>query len=134
MGSRLRPWLRLGPADEADREHAAGAFVLNVLEAPPTTAFDAWIPILRTTADDEVEADVEALDRVAETVVMARQEGRVVYLHCGQGMERSPLAAAWVLWKTGEASSFDAAYREVRTLHPITQNREVWIPWDMRNP
>lgn len=131
----LRPWLRLGPAEAASREHAAGAFVLNVLEAAPATPYDAWVPILRTNADnEEVEADVSALESVVRTIAMARTQGRVVYLHCGQGIERSPLAAAWTLWKLGETASFDEAYREVRHLHRPTQDRAVWIPWRARNP
>lgn len=32
-----------------------------------------------------------------------------MFLHCGQGMERSPMTIAWVLWRAGEAKSFDAA-------------------------
>lgn len=103
MASALRPWLKLGPGEEAAHERSAGSFVINVLEASPSTPHDAWIPILRSGAEDEVEAVVHALDKVADTVRTARQQGRVVYLHCGQGMERSPLAAAWTLWKLHEA-------------------------------
>jgi len=134
MATTLRPWLRLGPASEAAREHAARNYLINVLEWVPTTPYDEWIPVLRHASDDEVEADVNALNRVVEAVRVAREARRVVYLHCGQGMERSPLTAAWVMWKLGEASTFDDAYAEVTRLHPITQNREAWVPWGARYP
>ena len=130
----LRSWLRIGPAEDASHEHEAGAYVVNVLEGTPTTPYDEWIPILKGDDDEGVSADLEALERVAGVVRSARERGRRVYLHCGQGIERSPLAAAWVLWKLGECSSFDEAYREVKRLNPATQDRAVWIPWRARNP
>lgn len=131
MASILRPWLRIGPQDEAAVERDAGRFVVNVLEASPQTPHDLWIPILRAVGD-EVEADTSALDAVTTAVRESRDAGRIVYLHCGQGMERSPLAAAWVLWKLGEWATFDAAYGEVARLHPQTQRRDSWVSWSAR--
>lgn len=132
MATEIRPWLRVGPQSDVAAERARGAFILNVLEAEPSTPYDLWIPVLRAEGD-EVMADPAELDRVAAEVLRRRDEGRVVFLHCGQGMERSPMTIAWVLWRAGEAKSFDAAYDEVQRLHRITQRRDTWIPWDARH-
>lgn len=128
MATQLRSWLRLGPQAEVDQETARGCFILNVLEAPPATHCDAWIPILRTSPQNEVSAAVAALDAVAARVEHERSVGRTVYLHCGQGIERSPLVAAWVLWKLGETPTFDRAYDEVARLHAPTQRRDGCFP------
>ena len=132
MATQIRPWLRVGPQTDVPAERARGSFILNVLEAEPTTPYDAWIPVLRADGE-EVVADPAKLDRVAAEVQRLRDEGRVVYLHCGQGMERSPMTIAWVLWRAGEAKSFDAAYDEVQRVHRDTQRRDSWIPWAARH-
>lgn len=69
MATEIRPWLRVGPQSDVAAERAHGAFILNVLEAEPSTPYDLWIPVLRADGD-EVAADPAELDRVAAEVLL----------------------------------------------------------------
>lgn len=76
---------------------------------------------------DGWHADRHKLDLIAETIWWRLQLGKKVLVHCIQGQERSPLAIAWYLAWSGEASSLMRAYETVARLHPRTERRDKWL-------
>ena len=75
-------------------------------------------------------ASRQALDQVASEIATGIHEGRNVLVHCGAGLERSPLAVVWYLSKS-MGISIDAAYEIVRRARPQVYDRQSWLPWEM---
>jgi protein-tyrosine phosphatase len=74
-------------------------------------------------------ASKQALDQVASEIAMGLREGRNVLVHCGAGVERSPLAIAWYLSKS-MGINVDAAYDIIRRVRPNVFDRQSWLPWE----
>ena len=72
-------------------------------------------------------ADPHKLDLIAETIWWKLSSGKKVLVHCIHAQERSPLAIAWYLAWSGEASSLPRAYERVAKLHPRTERRDKWL-------
>lgn len=72
-------------------------------------------------------ADRHKLDLIAETIWWRLLHGKKVLVHCIHAQERSPLAVAWYLAWSGEASSITRAYETVAKLHPRTERRDKWL-------
>lgn len=71
----------------------------------------------------------ERLDLAAQWIERWQRDSPVPLLvHCGAGIERSPLTLAWWLIARGDCPDFQAAYRELMELRPIVANRLSWIP------
>src|SRR5579884_1196928 len=54
------------------------------------------------------------------------KDGKKVLLHCGAGIERSPLACVWFL-HTKRNMDFDEAYEFVKEKRPIVADRRTWL-------
>jgi hypothetical protein len=133
MSDSIAPGLFLGGMDEVAKHKAEGCFIVNVLENPSDTPRDAWVPILvdlQTEDGVEVRASPRMLDEAADAITAALKRGKKVFLHCGVGMERSPLAAAWYLWRSGQVKSLDAGYAIVLKKRPSAKRRDSWVAWD----
>jgi protein-tyrosine phosphatase len=78
-------------------------------------------------------ASVSRLNDAAEIIDNVRGQGERVLVHCGGGMERSPLTVAWYLVKhhREEFPDLDAAYDYIKRLRPIVQDRQSWLPWTL---
>jgi protein-tyrosine phosphatase len=115
---------RLFVGDMADAQNAPpDFFVLCVLEArPPGEPQNAtWIPFL-----ENGKANHAQLDIIATVIDRQLQSGKRVMVHCGAGIERSPLCAVWYL-HTKKAMSIDEAYKLVMSKRPIVQDRRIWL-------
>lgn len=133
MSDAITPGLFIGGLDEVAKHKADGCFIVNVLEYPSDTPRDAWVPILvdlQTEDGVEERASPRMLDEVSDAIAKAIKGGKKVFLHCGAGTQRSPLAAAWYLWRSGQATSLDAAYGVVIAKRPRTKRRDEWIAWE----
>jgi protein-tyrosine phosphatase len=68
-----------------------------------------------------------ALDKCADKISELVKDRFNVLVHCGAGIERSPLAVAWYLVKTGQSDNLDAAYKFLSSKRPQIQDRQQWI-------
>lgn len=102
-------------------------FVICVLEIRPVDEplGAAWIPFLKGDAQ-EVYADKTQLQNIATLIDLNLTQHRKVLVHCGGGMERSPLAIAWYL-HTYKQMSLDDAYALIKTKRPSVRNRCDWL-------
>ncbi len=115
----------------------------------PARDGDAHIPILRDH-QGELRADLAALEQCAAWLHDGRREGTTDFksavvdervwrrggvtpamVHCGQGIERSPLTAAWFFHRRCDIP-WEAAYASVCKARPETQRRDHWLPHEAR--
>jgi protein-tyrosine phosphatase len=82
---------------------------------------------LQTMPDGALQADLDMLSVVANLI--ARLVGRKedVLVHCGSGVERSPLAIVWFLHEY-RGMSIEEAYKLVRQKRPEVADRRIWLP------
>ncbi len=95
-------------------------------ELPNEPAGSLDVPFM-SDIPDGWHADPHKLDLIAEMIWWRLQCGKKVLVHCIQGQERSPLAVAWYLAWSGEASSLTRAYERVAKAHPRTERRDKWL-------
>jgi protein-tyrosine phosphatase len=105
--------------------------VICVLETKPVREPKGaiWIPIIDQAMreDGSIKVNKKNLDSLADTIDKAlKEDQRDILLHCGMGSERSPLAAAWFLYRKRNMS-FEDAYKLVREKRPATMDRTVWV-------
>ena len=127
--------------------------ILNVLEQAPERAHSLWVPILREESWMTYEGmnlhatDEEAIQRVmvrqpenirasegalmlaADIIERFHTQARPLLVHCGAGIERSPLAIAfWMVHRPNSGMTLDGAYGMLMTLRPIVMDRREWLP------
>jgi protein-tyrosine phosphatase len=126
----ILPGLYLGDASDANDIAFAGE-LLCVLEQgttnPGRTRF--WVPILQPRSDSPFGfyAVRERLDLTAVVVEAVRKSGRNILVHCGAGVERSPLTVVWYLVRHGHFSTLDAAYEFLKGKRPRVEDRQIWL-------
>ena len=98
--------------------------VLCVLEEPHCEQFgrSRHIHIMRANFASRIRLN-EAADYIDEEMA----KGAKLLVHCGAGMERSPLTVAWWLCRSGVTKTFPEAYKLMAQERPIVQNREFWV-------
>jgi|SRR6266446_3888221 len=69
----------------------------------------------------------EQLDKIADLITDRLAAGRALLVYCGAGVEQSPLACAWWLWKTGRWPSFAHAYDHLKAIRPNVIDRTGWF-------
>jgi protein-tyrosine phosphatase len=125
--NEIIPGLFLGSLPDA-KEAPPGYHILCVLEAkPPDEPVNAtWIPFL---AGDR--ANVTQLDAIVFVIDACLKKNISVLVHCGEGIERSPLAVAWYL-KRRHNMTLDDAYATIRAVRPQVQDRQAWLPMEAK--
>ncbi|MEM0142647.1 MAG: dual specificity protein phosphatase [Candidatus Parvarchaeum sp.] len=88
------------------------------------------IPVL----EGESVLSVLALEGIARLVKRLRKayQEKPILIHCWGGMERSPIASAWVLWRNypEKFPSFVNAYDFVKSKRKVVLDRMDWFePW-----
>lgn len=113
--------------------------ILCVLEQRPDDEPERamWVPILEGVGANngayprQVRANLGQLDAAADIIHDHVAEGVPLVVHCGGGIERSPLAMAWYLFRKCNLS-LDEAYTLIRSKRPIIQDRQAWLPASVR--
>ena len=105
---------------------------MNILVPP----YHFHIHLLGTANDNRISP--AALKAVAAIIGHFRNKGWSVLVHCGAGIERSPLAVAWYLSENVAASwyqsngldpifTLEQAYKFIVLKRPQVQDRRHWI-------
>lgn len=122
VATEILPFLYLGDLQDAVSWRG---FCVNVLETrspslPPS--------VVHVSIFDPVEsrAIFGRLEQVADLIDPALKRRERVLVSCGQGIERSPLAVVWYLFRK-KGMSVSAAYALVREKRPIVQERLEWL-------
>jgi len=104
---------------------------LCVLEssAPPGTSFH--IPILTigapTWATTPLYGSRAQLDKCAALISERLAAGKKLLVHCGAGVERSPLTCAWWLVRSGHCPTLETAYVHLRGIRACVADRTSWL-------
>lgn len=72
----------------------------------------------------------EILDEIADTIETSLVRSKCL-VHCAMGVERSPLAVTWYLFRK-RGMDFDEAYDLVKQKRPIAQDRRAWLNREAR--
>ena len=129
MATEILPNLFLG--DLADTKRWQG-FAITVLEyRPPELPTNVvHIPIVDTNGHannpDEVHVLFAQLEVLVTLVDGALARSERVMVSCGQGLERSPLAVVWYLFRR-KGMSVEEAYWLVRERRPQVVERMEWL-------
>ena len=128
MATEILPNLFLGDLVDAKRWQG---FAITVLEyRPPELPTNVvHIPIVNTNGlpgSDEVHVLFAQLEALVTVVDAAMARGEKVLVSCGQGMERSPLAVVWYLFRR-KGMSVEEAYRLVRERRPQVIEHLEWL-------
>lgn len=81
--------------------------------------------------DDKGYVDADVLDALAVIINKALESGERVLVHCGAGIERSPLTIVYYLWKFKQYT-LNQAYELIQEKRQIVQNRSHWIRVDIQ--
>ena len=128
MMSEILPNLFIG--DWQDAQQPFDGFIFNVLENPPPPGVYpspnvGWVPILKQVGN-EVRADRGSLDIAADNIESALNSHGRVLVHCGAGIERSPLVVAWFLHRK-LGMTMDDAYALIISKRLQVQRRDFWV-------
>jgi len=85
------------------------------------------IPIAKMSTHDWMLASVSKLDKVAALIHKTLRAGKTIMVHCEAGMERSPLAVMWYLYRYRHMS-LEEAYKFVKARRRQTQWCLDWLP------
>lgn len=114
------PRLWIGPQGSCDAAPES-VFRICVLEEPHS----ARCQHMRILGENG-KAQISSLDLVANMIDVRFGDGWNLLVHCGAGVERSPLAVAY--WMTRRFGySFDEAYAWLKQHRPQVEDRRVWL-------
>jgi hypothetical protein len=119
-GGRILCVLEDRPPDEP--QHAMVVPILKFVQSKAANQMQ-----LQTIDDGQIHADIEMLDIVAALVNLSVTRNEDILVHCGAGMERSPLAVVWYLHRY-ERMTIEDAYKLVRASRSETADRRIWLP------
>jgi protein-tyrosine phosphatase len=124
MASEIVPGLFVG--DQQDAKVFEGD-IICVLETRPADEPEHAISLPILSADGV--AHPKPLNRVAAEIAARLRLDHRVLVHCGAGVERSPLAVAWYLSRYHDMRLTDA-YAMVCERHPPAADRTSWLAAD----
>jgi protein-tyrosine phosphatase len=120
--------LWLGDANDAHQWPEA-ADALSVLEGTgPARRGQLWLPVL-TQVEGRAIALASSLESISILITDRLAAGRRLLVHCGAGIERSPLAVAWHLVRTDPARwpTMTDAYVHIIARRPQVSDRQAWL-------
>lgn len=116
----ILPNLYLGDGKDLAEFHGRVVYVREGI--PLKSRPDArWIPFHR-----DGRADPAKLDEAAAAIDELLRQGDPVFVHCGAGTKRSPLAVAWYLHKY-KGMTIDDAYTFIQQKRPIVLRMTDWL-------
>jgi protein-tyrosine phosphatase len=133
--------LYLGDWEAALRARDSQIDTLCVIEALPEDRYKGmtyYVPIL----DYEEEyglatlpprAQIHALDECCKIIDRYAEikGGEPLLVHCWAGVERSPLTVAYWLVKSRHKANLDEAYKYLKSIRPIVEDRRNWLPYNL---
>jgi protein-tyrosine phosphatase len=133
MNEVIRNLFVCGFGEWTNDVYERGWSVLCVLETCQQPGFTA--PPIPNTKHIKIlepwpKAQPARLDEAADWIHAELAKGQRVLVHCGAGLERSPLTIAWYL-KKYHGMNLDRAYAEIRLARPQVYDRQSWLPWEM---
>jgi len=76
------------------------------------------------------KVSVTIVDAIAFLIKRVLESDKKILVHCGAGMERSPLVVAWYLWKYAEGfKTLDDAYRYIKSKRQCIIHCGHWVEW-----
>lgn len=116
----ILPNLYLG--DGKDLAEFQGSVVYVREDIPLRSRPDAkWIPFHR-----DGKANTAKLDEAAAAINGLLASGDRVFVHCGAGTKRSPLAVAWYLHRY-KGMTIDQAYDLIQTKRSVVLRMTDWL-------
>lgn len=124
-GSEILPRLWIGTCASCEAVRGQDFFCLNVLEGAHTA--DTACIHLRVLGDDgKAMPDRLAIAHDMINHAWGNPVYRGVLVHCGAGVERSPLVVAmWMLVRFN--LTLDEAYKWIKQERPIAEDRRAWL-------
>jgi protein-tyrosine phosphatase len=122
------PGLWVGDAESAPMAIARDFAVLNVLETgaiPGESHIPILVPLSYRSPADGVLAYRVRLDNAVKWIEENKSRHKLV--HCGAGMERSPLTVAWYMCRRRLVADLDQAYVRLIKKRPVVQDRRMWL-------
>ncbi len=120
--NEILPNLYLG--DGKDLAEFRGSVVYVREDIPLKSRPDAtWISFHR-----DGKADTTKLDAAAAAIEELLEKGDRVFVHCGAGTKRSPLAVAWYLHRYN-GMTIDEAYDFIQARRPVVLRMTEWLGW-----
>ena len=128
MVTEILPNLFLGDLTDAKRWQG---FAVTVIEyrQPELPTNVVHIPIVDTNGapdSDDVHVLFAQLEALVTVVDAALSKDERVLVSCGQGMERSPLAVVWYLFRR-KGMSVEVAYRLIKEKRPQVIEHLEWL-------
>jgi protein-tyrosine phosphatase len=124
----ILPGLWVGDGESAPMAIARDFAVLNVLETgaiPGESHIPILVPLGYRSPADGVLAYRVRLDEAVKWIEENKSRHKLV--HCGAGIERSPLTVAWYMCRRRLVSDLDQAYACLIKQRPAVQDRRIWL-------
>lgn len=77
------------------------------------------------------QALISKLDEACEIIDDHLLNHEPLLVHCWAGVERSPLTLAYWLVKSKRRANLDGAYRFLKHIRPIVEDRRSWLPFSL---
>ena len=87
-------------------------------------------PILEMSPEGP-KVNMNNIEAACRLIDAALAEKKNILVHCAAGIERSPLTVVWWL-HTRLGQSLDTAYKFVKFIRPIVEDRLMWLPVSVR--
>jgi protein-tyrosine phosphatase len=124
----ILPGLWVGDFESAPVAISSNFAVLNVLETgaiPGESHIPILVPLSYRSPADGVLAYRVRLDNAVKWIEENRS--RQMLVHCGAGIERSPLTVAWYMCRRRVVADLDHAYAWLIKQRPVVQDRRMWL-------
>ena len=140
---RILPFLYVGPAahpPDVPRLKRSGVTAILSLQEPVRDLPEAAIDRMREACGKEIRYRnvavrdydpydlIEHVPEILETLVDLQKNGRVIYLHCCEGVNRAPSAALAYLVRV-EGMSVDEALVHLKSVDPVCRPYAEFVEW-----
>ncbi|HEC65885.1 MAG TPA: hypothetical protein ENI23_11345 [bacterium] len=125
MKSEILPHLYIG--DSTDAKEFKGHLICvleGILDDEPPHAM--WVPVFETHGAEVTHAKIPQLELVCLAIQRYLSLEEDVMIHCGAGMERSPLTVIYFLHKYRDMG-LEEAWQYVKRHRPASLNRLQWL-------
>ena len=125
MQSKILPHLYIGDSHDAKQFKGHLICVLEGIpdDEPPHAM---WVPVMETHGTEVTYAKEPQLELACLAIQQFMALSEDVMVHCGAGMERSPLVVTWFMHTHG-GMGLEEAFKFVKRHRPASLNRLHWI-------